>query len=251
VQGIGKALRQAREAEGLSVAEMYRRTHIREWIVEAIEAENYAAIPGGPAYLRGFVRRLCVELNLDLVELSQGVELEGRENRPPLTKTTPGRQLNRASLAGVVLMCCAFSLAALYWFFGLPNTPKPPVANLPPVDPPQVVTPITPPTPPLVEQPTFVFAGVLDGRHVFVVKEWPVQLKVAVREEQCWVMVEVDGAGGRSAMLQAGESREFTANLSLRLRLGRARVADIIVNGHSLPGQTGDVMDFTFTKAGP
>lgn len=251
MKGIGQVLRQAREAQGLSVAEMYRRTHIREWIVEAIEAENFTAIPGGPAYVRGFVRRLCVELQLDLSLLSQGAHFRGHGDKQSLAQSIPRRQVNRASLVGVLLMCFALTLAALYWFFWLPPAPPPPLATPPPVDPPPIVLPTTPPPPPVVERPTFALVGVQGGRYVYTVNTWPMLLKIAVREEQCWVMVQVDGANGRSTMLTAGQSMEVTAADSLLLRLGRARVADIIINGQTLPRQTGDVKDFTFTKIGP
>jgi len=251
MKGIGQVLRQAREAQGLSVAEMYRRTHIREWIVEAIEAENFAAIPGGSAYVRGFVRRLCVELQLDPLELSQGTLSPGNGEKQNLAPSSLRRQVNRASLAGIILMCSALILAALYWFFWLPPANPPPLATPPPVDPPPVVAPVTPPIIPVVEKPTFTFVGVQGGRYIYAVEKWPMLLTIVVREEQCWVMVQVDGASGRSSLLQAGQSMEVTAANSLLLRLGRARVADISINGQAMPRQTGDVKDFTFTKTGP
>jgi len=248
VKGIGQVLRQAREAQGLSVAEMYQRTHIREWIVEAIEAENFAAIPGGSVYARGFVRRLCAELQLDFSLLSPGALSQAEGDKQSLPQYLPRRQANRASLVGVLLVAIALTLAALYWFFWLPPAPQPPRATPPPI---VVPTIPPPPPPPVVAQPTFTLVGVQGGRYVYTVDTWPMLLKIVVREEQCWVMVQVDGAAGRSTMLHGGQSMEVTAANSLLLRLGRARVADIIINGQVLPRQTGDVKDFTFAKTGP
>jgi len=249
---MGKALREAREAQGISLAEMHRRTQIREWIIEALETENFKVIPGGGAYLRGFVRRLCRELNLDFEQVYSVPNPGGQniEASVPPVKLKEGRRANLWSVTGLILMFFAVFASAAYWFL----IASKPISEPPVVTPPQVVEPPPvqpdPPLPP-IERPAFVFAGEEQGALIFVVDKWPMELVVTVREEQCWVLINADTQGGRSLTLRAGQTMTTTANDSLRMRLGRARVVDISVNGHFLPRRAEDVKDFVFRKAGP
>ncbi|MBT9135067.1 MAG: hypothetical protein DDT34_00115 [Firmicutes bacterium] len=249
--GMGRVLREEREARGITVAEMHRRTHIREWIIEAIEAENYRAIPGGTTYLKGFVRRLYAELNLDCGALSRGADPLVKGDVPPVTKKRAMWQPSLTSLAGMALMLVAIIASAAYWFLWLPRPQILPPVVTPPeaLEPPAVQPP--PSAVPPVERPAFVLVSEARGTLVYAVEKWPMELVVSVREEQCWVMVNVDGQGERATTVRAGQTKTVTASTSLHMRLGRARVVDISVNGRLLPGQEGDVKDFTFKRAGP
>jgi cytoskeletal protein RodZ len=70
---LGETLRQARLDKGVSVADAARDTHIRKGYLEALEAEDAAALP--PAvYTRGFLRTYAEYLGLDagaMVDLYQ------------------------------------------------------------------------------------------------------------------------------------------------------------------------------------
>jgi cytoskeleton protein RodZ len=61
----GDALRRAREAAGLTLKDISERTKISALILGALEAENFSAMPGARVYVRGFVRCLARELDLD------------------------------------------------------------------------------------------------------------------------------------------------------------------------------------------
>jgi hypothetical protein len=60
----GAALRARREAAGITLAELSRRTRIRGAMIESVEAEAYDQLPPR-VYLRGFVLALARELKLD------------------------------------------------------------------------------------------------------------------------------------------------------------------------------------------
>jgi hypothetical protein len=60
----GELLRQAREARGLSVAQMAERTKLSRLHIEAVEADNFGQLPVA-AYLRGIVMCIARELRLD------------------------------------------------------------------------------------------------------------------------------------------------------------------------------------------
>ena len=60
----GATLRAQREAAGITLAEMSRRTRIRGAMIESVEVEAYDRLPPR-VYLRGFVLALARELKLD------------------------------------------------------------------------------------------------------------------------------------------------------------------------------------------
>ncbi len=67
----GAALRKAREAAGLTLKEISERTKVSVPILTALEEEAFAAMPNARVYVRGFVRCLARELNLDLDAVSK------------------------------------------------------------------------------------------------------------------------------------------------------------------------------------
>ena len=60
----GELIRRAREARGLSVAQMAERTKLSRLHIESVEAENFGQLPVA-AYLRGIVMCIARELRLD------------------------------------------------------------------------------------------------------------------------------------------------------------------------------------------
>ena len=97
---FGKTLRAAREARGLSVAQLAEMTHMTPTRVEELEAENFASIPAA-IYGRGFVRLYCNAVGLDPKPLSDEFteifngnrDLEIRERAPepePIRVTEEG-----------------------------------------------------------------------------------------------------------------------------------------------------------------
>ncbi len=60
----GELIRQAREARGMSVAQLSERTKLSRLHIEAVEAERFDQLPV-PVYLRGIVLCIARELRLD------------------------------------------------------------------------------------------------------------------------------------------------------------------------------------------
>lgn len=60
---FGKSLRAAREAKGLTVAQLAETTHLAPTMVEDLENENFGHI-AAPIYGRGFVRLYCETVGL-------------------------------------------------------------------------------------------------------------------------------------------------------------------------------------------
>ena len=79
---FGKTLRAAREAKGLSVAQLAEMTHMTPARVEELETENFASIPAA-IYGRGFVRLYCSAVGLDPKPLSDEFTEIFNGNRDP------------------------------------------------------------------------------------------------------------------------------------------------------------------------
>lgn len=61
---FGKTLKSAREAKGLSVAQLAEATHLLPRVVEDLEKEDFSRLPA-PIYGRGFVKLYCEQVGLD------------------------------------------------------------------------------------------------------------------------------------------------------------------------------------------
>ena len=108
---IGKALRSARERQGLECAELERRTHIRTRYLEALEDERLDVIPGR-AYAKGFLRTYADALGLDGQRLVDEFNERYQEVDPaaleppalePVGRTRHNRRLAAAAIAAAVV----------------------------------------------------------------------------------------------------------------------------------------------------
>ncbi len=72
---VGDTLRQAREKQGLTIADVAGETSIREAYLEAIEQGNYDVLPGD-VYAKGFIRNYSKFLQIDGDALLQEYDAE-------------------------------------------------------------------------------------------------------------------------------------------------------------------------------
>lgn len=112
LETVGSRLRRTRELAGLSVAALAAQTRISQRQIEAIEAGDYAALPGR-TYAVGFSRSLARAVGLDEAEIAVATraELSGlqrQEQRRPVPSFEPGdparvpsARLTWLALAGV------------------------------------------------------------------------------------------------------------------------------------------------------
>jgi len=121
---VGQQLRAAREARNMSLAEAAQSLKLAPRQVEALEAEDWAALPGN-TMIRGFVRNYARLLNidsdllmrgLDAAQLQQTLHLEisaGTSASLPQAGRRVERRDYLAALAGMLLL----SLAVLAYFY--------------------------------------------------------------------------------------------------------------------------------------
>ena len=99
---IGDQLRQAREAQGLSVAEVVDQTKMMTDQIHALEAGDWGAF-SAPVYMRGFVRNYAGLLKLDVEEIRKGLEVELGQAKPETTGEGGETPLRAGFLDGMML----------------------------------------------------------------------------------------------------------------------------------------------------
>ncbi len=88
--GVGDQLRLARESRGVALEEAATDTRIRSEYLSALEADNFAALPGD-VYTRGFLRNYAVYLGLEPAGVIAAYEgrNDGARKRVLPARTTP------------------------------------------------------------------------------------------------------------------------------------------------------------------
>lgn len=94
MQELGAVIREAREARGITLEELNRRTKIRIRYLQAIEEGNLEILPG-EVYYKGFVRSIARELGLDYEELMDAYyhsPLTKEDDPEDITNSTPAAE---------------------------------------------------------------------------------------------------------------------------------------------------------------
>jgi len=65
---VGERLRKAREAKGLTIAELAKKTHIMSKQLEGIEQDDFSPIPA-PIYVKSFIKTFATQVGLDPAEM--------------------------------------------------------------------------------------------------------------------------------------------------------------------------------------
>lgn len=130
-QGPGAQLAQARERKGLTLAEISKRSRIGVPYLEAIEREDWLALPG-QMYVRGFIRLYARELDLNVTLLLEALEAQTKEREATRVKATQraqgatheGEGAGGAKIAVIALFVLALSLISwISWQYYAADTP--------------------------------------------------------------------------------------------------------------------------------
>jgi len=117
---FGENLRREREMRGVSLEEISAATKIGLRFLQALEAEDFAALPGG-VFTRSFIRTYAKYLGLDEEPVLAEYQLAGRPeveldlNRMSVNKATPEHGGPRAAL--VALLLAAVMLGGSYFLY--------------------------------------------------------------------------------------------------------------------------------------
>jgi cytoskeleton protein RodZ len=257
--GIGERLRNAREARGWSLADVSELTRIRAVFLEAIEEEQFDRLPGR-TYVRGFLRTYATALGLDPEELFDAYHIQfDAPTQPivgahavevPIRPTARQSRLRRMAPAFVavlllILIVFAFDFARRMQALNTPASqaitrprPAPQEIASPPrpvAPPPAAVVPA--PAPP--EEPVTPPAGPAE--------EGPLALVLRASEET-WVRVIADGERVFQGLVAPGETRSWTAQRTMTVRVGNSSGVSLEVNGELVqPPSQRRVWERTFT----
>jgi cytoskeletal protein RodZ len=244
---LGSKLKQTREARGIPLSEVEWATKIKSSYLEALEEENYGAIPGA-VYARGFLRTYAGYLGLDPDPLIAEYNASSGANeiistRPSVTVERTRFLVTPAMVVGVALVL----LLAIFGFYlktqfdryhaSLAAASQPTPRSVLPSPVPAVSEAPTPsPTP-----PAKVYTGV--------------ELVIKIEGGPAWLRVDADGqpsaettAGGK--IYQPGAVLTFDASKTIHVISGKANNTFVTFNGQDQGAMqgNGDIADKTYTK---
>ncbi len=248
--GPGQQLRQAREQQGLAIAQVAAELHLGEYQIDALESERFEVI-GAPVFVRGHLRNYASLLKLDSEQLFGQMDPLGTDPSPAAVSTEVemamrrDRRVRRIALAVVFAISMVALSYAVLWVVerinamddaGLAATPQivlPQAAgNEAPGDagsdtPGSVALPVEPPA-----------VGNADAVEESPAAEAPVQVapdtrRVTVRfNRESWI--EAYDARGRRLVYEmgaAGSERTLVGVPPVEIFLGFADGVEILVDG--------------------
>ncbi|MEU5070594.1 RodZ domain-containing protein [Streptomyces asoensis] len=255
---IGRALRQARIAAGLTVDDVSTATRVRIAIVHAIESDDFAPC-GGDFYARGHIRTLARAVRLDPAPLIERYD-ETHGGRPAPTPAAPlfeaerirperrGPNWTAAMVAAIVAVVGFVGFTA---FTGGDDDGSKEVAEGPAPSTGKTAAPTTKtdktdkPADPKTEPSDSAIAAAPQDK---------VTVQVSAADGRSWVAAK--DHNGRllfDGLLKKGDSRTFQDSEKINLVLGDAGAIDLFVNGKKIDDdfRSGAVERLTYTKGDP
>jgi cytoskeleton protein RodZ len=115
-EGIGARLRGARERSRLTIMQAAEKLHVDAEILEALEAENFAAL-GAPVYVKGHLRHYAELVGESAQALSDLYSQGARVPQPDLTRIPKPAPDHAGRLVGpAVVVVVVFSVAGTVWW---------------------------------------------------------------------------------------------------------------------------------------
>ncbi len=258
---LGNYLREAREARGVSLAQVAAETRIIQRYLAALESGEYHHLPG-EVYARGFIRNYAQYLNLPAEEMIDMYRAERGVSAP--IKVVPAAVPPRTStifvpsIWGVVLVVMVLVVVGYLTLNALGLT------NIASVDEttvtPTVATPA--PLPTFTPQPTNVDGSTaipVDPTTPFATPTLtaaptpsaPVEVVVQVTGDASWMQIIVDGVPTVNGVIQNNGWREtFRGQREVSVKAGNGAAVEISFNGSPftrMSEQPGQVITKVFT----
>lgn len=250
---IGKILKEAREARGLTLEAVEEETKIRRKYIQALEQEQFQILPG-PIYAKAFLKNYAKFLNINVEEILEAykqqfaVETAPEETVKPTEEKIKGKKPGKPRywlylVAAILILGIIASIVygtRGMWLnraaankkeqlkTGEPSPPQGGAQNQLPAG----------------QQP---LPGQGDTANVSGVK-----LFLNVKNNECWVRVVVDGNPAFQGIMSAGQSKEFEGKEKIAFTLGNAGAVEVTVNGQNMGflGGSGQVIDREFKAPG-
>jgi cytoskeletal protein RodZ len=221
---IGEALRQAREAAGLTLAEVAERTKVRPGILAEIEADDHDRLPA-LTYSLGFVKAYARTVGLDPNAAAERYRVESQKGDPiptmvdlqPLeAKRLPSRTLVAASVAVMALLVAGFWAWGAGWL-----TPAPPAE-------PQVAAAEAVPAEPEAEEAPA-------GATASAPAADPAAPVTITAREEVWLRISDGSETFFMGTMTPGQSMALPQGRAWQLRTGRAGALEVKVGTTAIP----------------
>lgn len=253
---VGSALRAARDASGLTLADVSRQTRIRATLIGQIEADDWEAC-GGAVYARGHIRAIAAAVGADPAPLVADFDAEHGAPGPivlrdALEESTGGPEIRErrgpnwlaaaVGAAAVATVLIAVSVATGAGGGGGDSVEAGPGPAQTAASPAPAL-PASPaagqPVPPAASSPAPLIA-----------QRAPVVVRVKVTKAGgSWVLATSPGKTfPPGAVLDQGATAEFSSDKPIKLVLGSAGRVELTVNGRAIgsPGSVGEVFNGVF-----
>ncbi|MET8215933.1 DUF4115 domain-containing protein [Streptomyces sp. NBC_01635] len=249
---VGRALKQARIAAGLTVDDVTTATRVRIAIVHAIEADNFEPC-GGDVYARGHIRTLARAVHLDPAPLITQYDAE-HGGRPAPTPAAPLFEAERIRPERrgpnwTAAMVAAIVVVIGFVGFTMVNGGDGDKANVADGDATagasESSTPKSEKPAPEPEPSDSAIAAAPQDKVI---------VKVSAPDGRSWISAK-DHSGRLlfDGLLAQGDSKTFEDSSKINLVLGDAGAIDLFVNGKKIEDdwQPGAVERLTYTKGDP
>lgn len=234
---IGEQLRNARLAKGLTLQDAEEATKIRSKYLEALENEQFDALPGKVyviAFIRNYARYLGLDDN-DLVQqykeysalLSGGVDEEETESNTQVRR----RRVERKSKGKNWILAAAAAVLVIALATNLTNNDSTPNTDRQPNIVQQDENKETPEEQQDNNPADITEPDVNDDNEATVEG---VQLVLNVNDAPCWMEINVDGQPAFSGIANPGEVKTYQGEERIYIKLGNAGAVDVEVNGENL-----------------
>lgn len=108
--GPGQQLRQAREQQGLAIAQVAAELHLGEYQIDALESERFEVI-GAPVFVRGHLRNYASLLKLDSEQLFGQMDPLGTDPSPAVVSTEVEMAMRRDRRVRRIALAVAFAIS--------------------------------------------------------------------------------------------------------------------------------------------
>ncbi|MBA2442128.1 MAG: helix-turn-helix domain-containing protein [Rubrobacter sp.] len=278
--GIGRTLEALRKERGLSLQDVEEATKIRTRYVEALENEDFDALPDR-IYVQGFLKSYATFLGLDGEELVRefrgsaterpvhGPSASGEFERPirnPGGLSTPARR--RATNAIFITLSLAvvflIALVGVFYFVGreaqltgdrvepLPGDAAPATDGAPDEPNPALETTDTTTNETTTSETTDQAEDTSGGSTIGSsgeVEGDSIVTTVSVSDTEVWISVRSDGELAFQGFAQQGFVQSFESQQSLAITSGNAGAVELEVNGqeYGALGDDGEITTRSFT----
>ncbi|MFC8344264.1 helix-turn-helix domain-containing protein [Streptomyces sp. NPDC057280] len=252
---VGRALKQARIAAGLTVDDVSNATRVRIAIVHAIEADDFAPC-GGDVYARGHIRTLAKAVRLDPAPLLAQYDAD-HGGRPAPTPAAPLFEAERIrperrgpnwTAAMVAAIVAVIGFVGFTAFKGGDEGAGAAVADGASPSAGKSATPT-----PKSEKPESPKPDPSDSA-IAAAPQDKVTVKVSAPDGKSWISAkDHNGRLLYDGLLQQGESKTFQDSEKINLVLGDAGAIKLYVNGKKIDDDwaPGAVERLTYTKGDP